>query len=30
MSAESLAAVSGGCTPIDGPGGNTKKLEEAA
>ena len=30
MSAESLAAVSAGCTPIDGPGGDTKKLEEAA
>ncbi len=30
MSAESLAAVSAGCTPIDGHGGNTKKLEEAA
>ena len=30
MSAESLAAVSAGCTPIDGPSGNTKKLEEAA
>jgi len=30
MSAESLAVVSGGCTPIDGPGGDTKKLEEAA
>ena len=30
MSAESLSAVSAGCTPIDGPGGDTKKLEEAA
>ena len=30
MSSESLVVVSGGCTPLDGPGGDTKKLEEAA